>query len=143
MLYDSRWNIYDNHRHFVSVERSPLERHLYRISLSDEDPASTKVCVTCPDDPEVHGYYSASFSPKAGYYVLNYEGPEIPTTVVKKVDNATFELVLEDNRALKELLDGYELPRRRMVTVQSGGVGKRTLRNGDIVCSCHKKRTVI
>lgn len=120
-------------RHFASTERSPLERHLYSISLKDKNPASTKVCLTCPKDPEEHAYYTASFSPKAGYYVLNYEGPDVPKTVVKKVDNGTFEFVLEDNRNLRALLSGYELPRPRMVTVQSGGVGELS-RFFDIGC---------
>ncbi|KAI7880145.1 hypothetical protein K492DRAFT_216728 [Lichtheimia hyalospora FSU 10163] len=108
--------------HFISTERSPLERHLYTISLDSADPASTKKCLTCPEDPETHGYYSASFSPKAGYYVLNYDGPDIPTTVVKSVDDPSFESVLEDNNDLKNLLKNYSLPRSRMVTVESGGV---------------------
>ncbi|KAI9493226.1 dipeptidyl peptidase IV N-terminal region-domain-containing protein [Zychaea mexicana] len=108
--------------HFVSTERSPLERHLYTISFKSDDPASTKECLTCPEEPEEHGYYSASFSPKAGYYVLNYEGPEIPTTVVKNVDNSTFELVLENNNALRALLSDYDLPRSRIINVKSGGI---------------------
>ncbi|KAI9322088.1 dipeptidyl peptidase IV N-terminal region-domain-containing protein [Dichotomocladium elegans] len=108
--------------HFFSTERSPLERHLYTVSLKDADPASTKLCLTCPEDPETHAYYTASFSPKAGYYVLGYEGPDIPMTMVKSVDNSSFSSVLEDNTALKTLLEGYELPRSRMVTIESGGV---------------------
>ncbi|KAI9274596.1 dipeptidyl peptidase IV N-terminal region-domain-containing protein [Phascolomyces articulosus] len=108
--------------HFISTERSPLERHLYTVHLGGEDPASTKQCLTCPEDPEVHGYYRASFSPKSGYYVLHYEGPDIPTTVVKSVDDNTFELVLENNDALRSLLSDYELPKSRMVTVKSGGI---------------------
>ncbi|KAI7851082.1 dipeptidyl peptidase IV N-terminal region-domain-containing protein [Circinella umbellata] len=108
--------------HFVSTERSPLERHLYTISFSSDDPASTKQCLTCPEDPEVHGYYRTAFSPKSGYYVLSYEGPDIPTTVVKSVDNSTFELILENNDALRTLLSDYELPKSRMVNVKSGGI---------------------
>lgn len=29
-------------------------------------------------DPTFPGYFQASFSPKAGYYVLGYKGPEVP-----------------------------------------------------------------
>lgn len=29
-------------------------------------------------DSATPGYFTASFSPKAGYYVLNYLGPNIP-----------------------------------------------------------------
>ncbi|CAO0801292.1 unnamed protein product [Mucor circinelloides] len=108
--------------HYISTERSHLERHLYKIDLNHTKPISTKQCITCPEDEEQHGYYSATFSPKYGYYILQYQGPDIPTTVVKKVDNSTFETVLQDNSALKSLLEGYELPRTRMVPVKSGGV---------------------
>lgn len=108
--------------HFVSTEQSHLERHLYKIDLSKSKPSTTKTCLTCTDDPDKHAYYSASFSPKHGYYILQYEGPDIPTSVVKKVDNSTFESVLQDNAALKKLLATYELPRTRMVPVKSGGV---------------------
>lgn len=108
--------------HYVSTERSHLERHLYKLDLSQTDPASTKTCLTCPEDPEQHAYYSAMFSPKKGYYILQYEGPDIPTTVVKKVENSTFETVLQDNSALKKVLSNYDLPRTHMVPVKSGGL---------------------
>ncbi|KAI8583529.1 hypothetical protein K450DRAFT_221602 [Umbelopsis ramanniana AG] len=107
--------------HYISTEVSPLERHLYMLNISDTDDI-TKHCITCFEDEEVHGYYSASFSPKAGYYVLNYEGPEVPTTVVNKVGDSNFSKVLENNTALVELLKQYSLPKSRMVTVKSGGV---------------------
>jgi dipeptidyl aminopeptidase len=88
--------------------------------------ASTKQCITCPEDPEEHAYYSASFSPKSGYYILNYEGPDVPTTVVKKVDDAKFISVLQDNQALKDLLGNYLLPTYRMTTITTDeGIGKK------------------
>ncbi|ORY96450.1 dipeptidyl peptidase IV N-terminal region-domain-containing protein [Syncephalastrum racemosum] len=125
--YEVDWSsvVLDTERqlvHYISTERSPLERHLYSVSLKSTDPASTKVCRTCPESEDEHGYYEVTFSPKAGFYVLNYEGPEVPTTTVKMVDNETFSSVLEDNQRLKKLLEGYEMPRSHMVTVQSGGV---------------------
>jgi dipeptidyl aminopeptidase B len=109
--------------HYISTEVSPLERHLYMLNISKADDI-TKHCITCFEDEELHGYYSASFSPKAGYYVLNYEGPEVPTTVVKKVGDSNFSKVLESNTALAELLQQYNLPKSRMVTVKSGGIGR-------------------
>ena len=41
------------------------------------------MCLTCSDDPTQHAYYSASFSSLSGYYVLDYMGPDVPTSVVK------------------------------------------------------------
>ncbi|GAA5809797.1 hypothetical protein MFLAVUS_003210 [Mucor flavus] len=108
--------------HFISTERSPFERHMYTISLKSSNPASTKTCITCPKDPKENAYYSTSFSPKSGYYILNYEGPGIPSTIVKKVDDSSFRSVLEDNLELRTLLNGYDLPKKHMRTVNSGGI---------------------
>lgn len=105
--------------HFTSTERSPYERHLYSISLKEK---SSKVCLTCPSDLEEHAYYVASFSPKAGYYILYYEGPGIPNTIVRKVDDVSFESLLEDNVELKSLLNDYDLPKIHMKEISSGGV---------------------
>jgi dipeptidyl aminopeptidase len=110
--------------HFISTERSPHERHLYTISLKSKELVSTKACITCPEDPEEHAYYSTSFSPKSGYYILNYEGPGIPNTVVKKVDDPSFRSVLQDNSELRTLLQGYQLPKTHLRTINSGGVGR-------------------
>ncbi|KAI8084550.1 dipeptidyl peptidase IV N-terminal region-domain-containing protein [Halteromyces radiatus] len=105
--------------HFISTERSPLERHLYTISLFASEPSITKKCLTCPSDADIHAYYRTTFSPSAGYYILYYEGPDIPTTVVKKVDDPIFELSLQKNDRLKKLLTKYDLPRKRMLTIKS------------------------
>ncbi|KAI9021768.1 dipeptidyl peptidase IV N-terminal region-domain-containing protein [Phycomyces nitens] len=108
--------------HFMSTERSHLERHLYTISLNAKKPASTKKCITCPKDPKEYAYYDTKFSPMGGYFLLNYLGPHVPTAVVRKVSNSTFENVVQDNHHIKQLLKKYELPRKRMVRVKSGGV---------------------
>jgi dipeptidyl aminopeptidase len=100
---------------------------LYRIDLNNSDPSSTKTCLTCPEDPEVHAYYNAAFSPKNGYYILENEGPGIPTAAVRKVDDAGFEVVIQNNTQLKELLSDYELPRTRFVNVKSGGVNMEAM----------------
>lgn len=106
--------------HYISTEVSPLERHLYMLNISNVDDIS-KTCITCFDNDE-HGYFSASFSPKAGYYVLYYDGPNVPTTVVRRVGDNHVVKVLEENTALTELLKNYEIPKSRMVTIKSGGI---------------------
>ncbi|RCH86881.1 hypothetical protein CU098_002315, partial [Rhizopus stolonifer] len=108
-----------NFLYYTSTERSHLERHLYRMQLNDK---STKICLTCPEDPEEHAYYSHTFSSHQGYYVLNLEGPGLPKTVIKKTSDEKFEKILTDNASLKELLKEFDLPRTRMTSVKSGGV---------------------
>ncbi|KAI7861803.1 dipeptidyl peptidase IV N-terminal region-domain-containing protein [Spinellus fusiger] len=117
--------ITDNKRklvHFMSTERSSMERHLYTLNLDTKAPVDSKKCLTCPEDPDVHATYNAVFSPKFGYYILYYLGPDVPTTTVRKIEDTTFVTVLEDNAVLKKVLEDYELPRIRMSTVMSGGV---------------------
>jgi dipeptidyl aminopeptidase/acylaminoacyl peptidase len=96
----------------MSTERSFLERHLYTISLAHEHPASTKACQTCSEDPDEHAYYDVNFSPKSGFYILNYLGPDIPRTVVRKVDNSSFEEVLNDNADLSRLYQNVNREKR-------------------------------
>ncbi|KAI9318550.1 dipeptidyl peptidase IV N-terminal region-domain-containing protein [Dichotomocladium elegans] len=103
--------------HFISTEKSPTERHLYSISL--DDPAASRVCRTCFENESIHAYYSAVFSPRAGYYLLSYEGPGIPETHVRSVDDALYDRALETNKRLKDALSDYVLPQTRMVTVET------------------------
>ena len=39
------------------------------------------------DDMPIPSHYSASFSPQAGFYLLSYEGPNIPWQRLIKVDD--------------------------------------------------------
>lgn len=55
---------------------------------------------------------------------MDYEGPGIPNTIVKKVDDPSFRSVLQDNIELRVLLQDYELPKTHMKSVFSGGIGK-------------------
>lgn len=55
---------------------------------------------------------------------MRYEGPGIPSTIVKKVDDSSFRAVLDDNNELRSLLDEYKLPKKHFKTINSGGVGK-------------------
>jgi dipeptidyl aminopeptidase len=98
----------------MSTEESPLQQHLYKIDLSNQN---QKTCLTCSET----GYYTAHFSPKRDYYVLYNEGPGIPTAVIKKVDGS-FQKTLEDNRRVKEVLSGCALPKTRHVVFEKNGI---------------------
>lgn len=94
---------------------------MYTITLDTKENTFTTQCRTCPEDPAEHAYYSASFSSKFGYYVLNYEGPNVPSMVVKSVENS-FTGIVQNNTELKELLSDYAMPRSRKTVIKSGGV---------------------
>jgi dipeptidyl aminopeptidase B len=87
------------------------------------------------------GYYTASFSPQAGYYVLSHEGPSVPWQKVAHVTNSckpfttddpadntefsmirsAFNYVLTDNQALNETLLHFQSPVISHSTIISDG----------------------
>ena len=80
----------------MSTEEGPTQRHLYSVTLDGK----TKTKLTPPPDatipepviqrkhtlPMDAGYYSVRVSPKLRYYVLSYEGPDVPWTMVMRND---------------------------------------------------------
>lgn len=73
------------------------------------------------------GYYSASFSTGAGYYLLSYAGPDVPWQKVKKANDENFNSNVEDNAALRALLNATQVPTRRWSTVNLNGHGMWSL----------------
>jgi dipeptidyl aminopeptidase len=72
-------------------------------------------------DVEQPGYYTASFSTGAGYYLLSYKGPDVPWQKVKKSNDEKFNTDLEDNTPLRTLLNATQIPTRRWSTVEING----------------------
>ncbi|KAG0099083.1 hypothetical protein BGZ93_009277 [Podila epicladia] len=100
--------------YYISTEKSGVERHLYSVSLaSGEREALTDVTQT--------GYYTASFSTGAGYYLLSYRGPDVPWQKVKKADDAKFNTDLEENKDLRAVIEKIQVPTRRWSTVKLNG----------------------
>ncbi|CAG8545177.1 16226_t:CDS:10, partial [Racocetra persica] len=100
--------------YFLSTEKSSMERHLYSVSFDGK----TRTALTPTDET---AYYSVIFSPGAEYYNLKYEGPDVPWQKVLKVSNSSFEIVLQDNNYLNELLKTFDLPTINRFTVESEG----------------------
>ena len=72
-------------RYFLAAKPS-IERHVFSVAI----PTSSSAKLVEPKaltDTAKPGYYSARFSPEAGFYVLNYIGPGIPWTKVVDVDS--------------------------------------------------------
>jgi len=116
---------------------------LYQAHLPQEagDSAGN---ITALTDIGVPGYHAVSFSPRAGFYVLNYQGPEIPrqtlitvdepgscsyqqfTRVALNVDGfcTDLDVVIEDNAKLNATSAEYCMPIRSHSVIQSDGVGE-------------------
>ncbi|XP_054418733.1 dipeptidyl peptidase 4 [Pteronotus mesoamericanus] len=89
----------------------PGQRHLYKVQLNDY----TKVtCLTCELNPKTCQYYSVSFSKEAKYYQLRCSGPGLPLYSLHRSSNDTEVRVLEDNSALKKLLDDVQMPTKEL-----------------------------
>ncbi|ORZ26461.1 dipeptidyl peptidase IV N-terminal region-domain-containing protein, partial [Lobosporangium transversale] len=104
----------DDTVYYISTEKTSIERHLYSVTLD----ANERKSLT---DVTQQGYYSASFSTGAGYYLLSYRGPEVPWQKVKKITDEKFNINVEDNSALHALLNATQIPTRRWSTVNLNG----------------------
>lgn len=98
--------------YYLSTENHSTERHLYSVSLTTGK-RRPLVPTTAP------GYYSASFSASNGFYVLNYNGPDIPWQALY-ASNGTQLAVINSNAALRDKLAGYQLPQVRYSELELG-----------------------
>ena len=90
--------------YYQSSTRHSTERHLYKVSWETNE-------ITPLVDDSIPGYWSASFSTAGGYYVLSYQGPDVPYQELYAT-NATSEplRVLRDNKGFYEVISEYKLP---------------------------------
>ncbi|WYZ38408.1 hypothetical protein EsH8_III_000322 [Colletotrichum jinshuiense] len=96
----------DTERHLVyylSTEHHSTERHLYSVSY----PSGLKKALV---DDTVAGYWSASFSSSAGYYILSYQGPNVPYQELYSVNSTEPIRTITSNEALVARLQEYKLP---------------------------------
>jgi len=67
-------------RYFQAAKPS-TERHIFSVPIPTSN--SEKVAEPTPlTDVTKPGFFSTKFSPGAGFYVLDYNGPDIPWTKV-------------------------------------------------------------
>ena len=98
--------------YYISTERDSTERHLYSVSLTNPGAKKTNLV-----DVGAPGYWGASFSTGGGYYLLSYNGPDIPWQKLYSIsaDGSKHTLIrtVQDNAALKTKLADYALPHFR------------------------------
>lgn len=75
---------YASDRYFQAARPSSIARGIYSVALPSVQSLSERAPIPKPTDPtaltdeSTLAWHSASFSPKGGYYVLNYDGPGVP-----------------------------------------------------------------
>ncbi|KAJ7156898.1 dipeptidyl aminopeptidase [Mycena crocata] len=98
--------------YFEAANPLSTSRHLYSVSLPPLNLAGkekpTIAAPTALTDDSDAVYYSADFSPQAGFYLLSYNGPGIPSQKVIQAANSEFEYVLTTNELLLNVTEEYE-----------------------------------
>lgn len=96
---------------YQSTEHHSTERHLYSVSF---DGTGKKAIV----DDKVAGYWTASFSSGSGYYILSYNGPELPYQKLYGSNSSVIPIkTLNDNAKLATTLSAYTLPNVTWTTI--------------------------
>lgn len=114
MLTSGSWEVVDGSlavdlgnsvAYFTATKESSIQRHVYSVKLDGSD-------LKAVTDISKEGYYSASFSRKAGYALISYQGPNVPSQkVINTPSNPnSFEYVIEENKGLAENAKKHELP---------------------------------
>lgn len=104
---------------YFQAARSSIQRHIYSIPISPL--VSEYVELISLTDESIPSSYSASFSPEAGFYLLNYKGPAVPWQRIVDVNNSDFDYVLTDNSALNATLTEFETAVVTYSTIDSDG----------------------
>ncbi|KAG8771833.1 hypothetical protein FRC15_003139, partial [Serendipita sp. 397] len=114
--------------YFVAAAPSSIERHVYAAKLPDLNAANHEPePPTALTDDQQPAYYSANFSPKNGFYVLNYAGPNVPWQKIVQIDKPDFHYTLTDNKDLIETSDRFQMPSIVRSTIMSDGYELNTM----------------
>lgn len=94
----SRGSIY-----YSASTRHSTERHVYKVNWK------TNEIIPLVNDKEA-AYWSASFSSEGGYYILSYQGPDVPYQEVYSSNSTKPLRTLTDNAAFYKQIAEYALP---------------------------------
>ncbi|KAI3316815.1 dipeptidyl peptidase IV N-terminal region-domain-containing protein [Xylariaceae sp. AK1471] len=95
----------NNIAYFIATKESSIQRHVYSVKFDGSD-------LKAITDTSKEGYYTASFSRKAGYALISYQGPNVPSQkVISTPSNSeSYEYVVEENKDLADKAKKHELP---------------------------------
>ncbi|TIC27149.1 hypothetical protein E3Q11_02680 [Wallemia mellicola] len=102
-----------NRVYFSAAYPTPIDKHILSVTLPDND----KINVLEKERPlnltdiSVPAKYSAIFNKAASFYVLNYDGPDVPTQEIRQAIEVHKPKIIETNEALNNTLKEYSLPK--------------------------------
>jgi len=106
---------------YTSTEGSPIERHLYSISI---DGRRKKKMTQGP------GVYDITFGPGMEYYIQDYSSQDQPTVTSLCKKNGKQIKVLEDNAELKKKIEEYGFVDKEFIQIKAND---GTILNGYIM----------
>ena len=134
-------------RYFRAASPTSIERNIYSVHVPID---AHSVAVERPNaltDTSAPSYYSASFSPDAGFYLLSFEGPGVPYQKLIKVGDESGSnsrilcplvclsgacvvnaRLLVANTVLNDTVHMYESPTVIHSTIEIEGYGKEVNR---------------
>lgn len=81
--------------YFVAASPSSIDRHIYSAKIPDlTSPARIPEEPRPLTDSRQSSWYSASFSPRSGFYSLSYSGPGVPWQKIVQVDKPGTQYLL-------------------------------------------------
>lgn len=90
--------------YYTATTHHSTERHVYKVSWKTGK-------ITPLVDDSVAAYWSASFSSGGGYYILSYQGPDVPYQELYSSNSTSKPLrTLEDNAEFYDIIAEYNLP---------------------------------
>ncbi|CAE6526034.1 unnamed protein product [Rhizoctonia solani] len=116
--------------YFQAAKQSSIARGVYSVGLPSAKSLASRAPLPKPAEPVAHtddstlAWYSASFSPQGGYYVLNYDGPAVPWQKVIGVESKSqkpINYVLTDNADLNKTSALFQMPFITRSTIESDG----------------------
>ena len=127
MLTSGEWEVEDapsavelkgNLVYFVAAKEASIQRHVYSVSLlGDSEPKPLT-------ETKGEAYYGVSFSKGAGYALLTYSGPKVPSQRVVSTpsnpDAKAYEIMIEDNAELADRARQHALPILKYGTLDLG-----------------------
>lgn len=73
--------------YFRAASPTSIERNIYSVHVPIDAQSMAVERPNALTDTSVPSYYAASFSPNAGFYLLTYDGPDVPYQKLIKVGN--------------------------------------------------------
>ncbi|KAK0243793.1 dipeptidyl aminopeptidase [Armillaria nabsnona] len=127
-LTEGEWEVIPNGINGVDIKRglvfftaalpSSIDRNVYSVSLPTSQRYGRKI--EALTDTTTPAHYSAEFSPKTGWYVLNYHGPDVPWQKIVK-SNDGFSSAVKQMYDLKNMVKKYMAPTVLFSTIEIDG----------------------